>query len=98
MAIEDCSMLVKLFDKVKSTADFETAFQVFDRLRRGGRPDMVIEQSRLLGQILTGQMSLNPEDVKKYNMQAKRQEILNFDVNIELDEAARCFEELKAKR
>lgn len=92
MAIEDCSILADLFKQVRSPQDFELAFQAFDQIRRvGGRPAMVIEQSRLLGEILTGQKGLNPESVKHFGIQAKREEILLFDVQKQIGEAREYF-------
>lgn len=96
--MEDCSVLVNLFKLVTCREDFETAFKAFDEVRRvGSRPDMVIEQSRLLGEISTGQKGLNPADVKHFGIQAKRQEIIAFDVNKQVDQAKDCFRELKSR-
>ncbi|KAF7195464.1 FAD-dependent monooxygenase eupB [Pseudocercospora fuligena] len=96
MAVEDCSVLVSLFELASRPEDLETAFDAFDRVRRiGGRPAMVIEQSRLLGQILTGQKGMGPTDVQHYGIQAKRQEILSYDVRQQLKDAQETFQRLK---
>lgn len=96
--MEDCSVLVNLFKLVECRDDIHTAFQAFDQVRRvGGRPYMVIEQSRLLGQISTGQEGLDPEGVKHFGIQAKRLEILSFDVDKQVDEARDYFQQLKRR-
>jgi salicylate hydroxylase len=56
---------------------------------------MVIEQSRLCGQILTGQMGLDPAAVAKYNTQAKRLEILSFDIGEDVIAAQEAFHKLR---
>lgn len=76
------------FPLVEYREDFETAFEAFNQIHQaGGQFEMVIEQSRLLGEMSTGQHGLDPEDVKQFEIQAKRLEILSFDVDRQVDEA-----------
>ncbi|KAF2758770.1 FAD/NAD(P)-binding domain-containing protein [Pseudovirgaria hyperparasitica] len=96
MAIEDCMVLSKLFELVKHKEDLIIVFKAFDRTRRAARPDMIIEQSRLLGQILTGQKGLDPAAVQQYDMQRRRLEILNYDVTIEIRKALESFHHFKS--
>ncbi|KAK4634679.1 6-methylsalicylic acid decarboxylase atA [Fulvia fulva] len=98
MAMEDCAVLVKLFELVEDREDVDAAFEVFDKVRRGGRADMVIAQSRLLGQILTGQKGLDRVAVKEHDIQAKREEIRLYDVTEQLHEAQDCFRKLKLEK
>ena len=98
MAMEDCAVLCKLFGMVGRSEDFDVAFRAFDKVRRGGRVDYIIEQSRLLGQILTGQKGLDTDGVKKFGIQKKREEIRLYDVGEQLREAEGIFQELKRAR
>lgn len=96
MAIEDCSVLASLLRVAQCQEDIESSFKAYDQVRRGGgRPQEVIEQSRLLGQVLTGQLGLDPAGVAHLQMQTRRQEIASYDVQQHVNEAIEIFEKLR---
>ena len=93
-SMEDAAVLSRLLGCVGENAEVPAAVEAFDKTRRG-RPETVIQRSRQAARLLTGQMSMNPEETLHLKAATWWTELWDTDMEAHVQSAVEHFHRLK---
>lgn len=94
MAMEDAYILAEILAGVEEANDLENAFKAYDHFRRP-RGLGLVERSSQQGQLYEFELSGHDSDVLKKELGKRPQWIWNYDLENELSQAKKLFQELK---
>lgn len=100
MAAEDAAVMTHLLDAVESRQDLVSAFQAFDKVRRGpqSRPGWVVKHGRTLALLCGGQRGLDPSSALQglESIPELFAYLWEGDIKKEIENALNLFREIKA--
>lgn len=91
MSIEDSLILSTLLGRAKTPVEALTALKVYDKIRRP-RTQRIVESSRNMGTILTGNSEMGLDPKKFMSIMSRWDFIIDIDMKRHRDEALQMME------